>query len=45
MWLSDISVKRPVFVTVLSLLLVAVGAMSFRDLTVREQPDTVSPTV
>jgi len=45
MWLSDISVKRPVFATVLSLLLVAIGAMSFRDLTVREQPDTVSPTV
>jgi multidrug efflux pump len=45
MWLSDISVKRPVFATVLSLLLVAIGALSFRDLTVREQPDTVSPTV
>jgi multidrug efflux pump len=45
MWLSDTSVKRPVFATVLSMLLVAVGALSFRDLTVREQPDTVSPTV
>src|SRR5512134_1111361 len=45
MWLSDISVKRPVFATVLSMLLVAIGALSFRDLTVREQPDTVSPTV
>jgi multidrug efflux pump len=45
MWLSDISVKRPVFATVLSLLLVAIGALSFRDLTVREQPDTVTPTV
>jgi multidrug efflux pump len=30
---------------VLSLLLVALGALSFRDLTVREQPDTVAPTV
>jgi multidrug efflux pump len=45
MWLSDISVKRPVFATVLSMLLVALGALSFRDLTVREQPDTVAPTV
>ena len=45
MWLSDTSVKRPVFATVLSLMLVALGALSFRDLTVRENPDTVSPTV
>ncbi len=45
MWLSDTSVKRPVFATVLSMLLVALGALSFRDLTVREQPDTVTPTV
>jgi multidrug efflux pump len=45
MWLSDTSVKRPVFATVLSMLLVAIGAMSFRDLTVRENPDTVAPTV
>jgi multidrug efflux pump len=45
MWLSDISVKRPVFATVLSLMLVAIGALSFRDLTVRENPDTVAPTV
>ena len=45
MWLSDTSVKRPVFATVLSMLLVAIGALSFRDLTVRENPDTVSPTV
>jgi multidrug efflux pump len=45
MWLSDTSVKRPVFATVLSLMLVALGALSFRDLTVREYPDTVAPTV
>ena len=45
MWLSDISVKRPVFATVLSLMLLALGALSFRDLTVREYPDTVAPTV
>jgi multidrug efflux pump len=45
MWLSDISVKRPVFATVLSLMLVAFGALSFRDLTVREYPDIVQPVV
>ena len=45
MWLSDTSVKRPVFATVLSLMLVALGALAFRDLTVREYPDTVAPTV
>src|SRR5262245_52788000 len=45
MWLSDTSVKRPVFATVLSLMLLALGALSFRDLTVREYPDTVTPTV
>ena len=45
MWLSDLSVKRPVFATVLSLMLIALGALAFRDLTVREYPDTVSPTV
>ena len=45
MWLSDISVKRPVFATVISLVLVAFGVLSFRDLTVREQPDVVPPVV
>ena len=45
MLLSDISVKRPVFATVLSLMLVAFGALSFRDLTVREYPDVVQPVV
>ncbi|HEY8519245.1 MAG TPA: efflux RND transporter permease subunit [Gammaproteobacteria bacterium] len=45
MWLSDISVKRPVFATVISLMLIAFGVLSFRDLTVREQPDVVPPVV
>lgn len=45
MWLSDVSVKRPVFATVISLVLVAFGVLSFRDLTVREQPDVVPPVV
>jgi multidrug efflux pump len=45
MWLSDVSVKRPVFATVLSLMLIAFGTLSFRQLTVREYPDTVDPVV
>jgi len=45
MWLSDLSVKRPVFATVLSLMLVALGILSFRGLTVREYPDIVPPIV
>jgi multidrug efflux pump len=45
MWLSDVSVKRPVFATVISLMLIAFGALSFRSLTVREYPDVVQPVV
>ena len=44
MWLSDISVKRPVFATVISLLLVSLGALSFYELPVREYPD-IAPAV
>jgi multidrug efflux pump len=45
MILSDISVKRPVFATVISLLLLAFGALSFMELPLREYPDTSSPSV
>jgi multidrug efflux pump len=45
MILSDVSVKRPVFATVLSLLLVAIGVLSFRDLPVREYPNVVPPVI
>ncbi len=45
MLLSDVSVKRPVFATVISLLLVAFGLLSFSELTVREYPDTSPPIV
>ncbi|MBT5719365.1 MAG: efflux RND transporter permease subunit, partial [Gammaproteobacteria bacterium] len=45
MILSDISVKRPVFATVLSLMLVAFGIMSFTQLPLREYPDTSPPVV
>jgi multidrug efflux pump len=45
MFLSDLSVKRPVFATVLSLLLVSLGILSFQELSVREYPDISSPVV
>ena len=45
MILSDVSVKRPVFATVLSLMLVAFGIMSFNQLPLREYPDTSPPIV
>ena len=44
MWLSDVSVKRPVFATVISLLLVSLGTLSFMELPVREYPD-ITPAV
>lgn len=45
MLLSDISVKRPVFATVLNLLLIAFGLVSFTQLEVREFPDIDPPIV
>lgn len=45
MFLSDISVKRPVFATVMSVMLVAFGILSFKDLPVRELPDFEIPIV
>lgn len=39
MWLSDTSVKRPVFATVISLLLLAFGALAYQTLPTREYPD------
>ncbi len=45
MWLSDVSVKRPVAAVVLSLLLVVFGMVSFSKLAVREMPDIESPVV
>ena len=45
MLLSDISVKRPVFASVLSLLLVAFGLLSFDRLSLREYPDIDPPIV
>lgn len=45
MILSDISVKRPVFATVISLVLICFGVLSFLQLPLREYPDTSPPIV
>ncbi len=45
MLLSDVSVKRPVFATVLSLILVAFGLVSYERLPLREYPDIDAPVV
>jgi multidrug efflux pump len=45
MIISDISVKRPVFAIVLSLLLLLLGLMAFDKLPVREYPDIDPPIV
>ena len=45
MWLSDLSVKRPVFATVIALLLVAFGVLAFNGLEVREYPNISAPVV
>jgi multidrug efflux pump len=45
MRLSDISIERPVFATVLSLMLVVVGLMSYSRLTLRELPAIDPPVV
>ncbi|HEY8359146.1 MAG TPA: efflux RND transporter permease subunit, partial [Ramlibacter sp.] len=45
MQLPEISIRRPVFATVLSLLVVLVGAVSFDRLSVREYPKIDEPVV
>ncbi|RJF90742.1 efflux RND transporter permease subunit [Sphingomonas cavernae] len=45
MQLSDLSVRRPVFATVIALLLCVVGVVGFFSLSVREYPDTDPPVV
>lgn len=45
MQLSDLSVRRPVFATVIALLLCVVGLVGFFSLSVREYPDTDPPVV
>jgi multidrug efflux pump len=45
MRISELSVRRPVFATVLSMLLVIFGVVSLQRLSVREYPDIDRPTV
>ncbi|MEX0814690.1 MAG: efflux RND transporter permease subunit [Dongiaceae bacterium] len=45
MVISDVCIRRPVFATVLSLLLVLVGLLSYARLTVREYPNIDPPVV
>jgi multidrug efflux pump len=45
MQLPEISIRRPVFATVLSLLILLVGWVSFQGLTVREYPKIDEPNV
>ncbi|MEY4757551.1 MAG: hypothetical protein RJA34_2449 [Pseudomonadota bacterium] len=45
MQLAETSIRRPVFATVLSLLIVLVGAVSFNRLNVREYPKIDEPVV
>ncbi len=45
MWLSDLSVKRPVVATVTSLVLVSCGLVAFEQLPLRQYPDIDPPVV
>jgi multidrug efflux pump len=45
MKLSDLSIKRPVFASVISLLLIAFGLVAFDRLTLREYPNIDPPVV
>src|SRR3546814_17337163 len=45
MFLSDISVKRPVLAAVMSMLIVLAGVVAFLQLSIREYPDTDPPIV
>ena len=45
MFLSDVSIKRPVFATMMMLALVVFGIVSFRRLAIDEYPDVTYPIV
>ncbi|MGF1621336.1 MAG: efflux RND transporter permease subunit [Rhodomicrobiaceae bacterium] len=45
MVVSDVSIRRPVFATVLSLIVVLLGLISYQRLTVREYPNIDPPVV
>jgi multidrug efflux pump len=45
MRLSDISISRPVFATVMSLIIVLLGLVSYNNLTIREYPNIDEPAI
>jgi hydrophobic/amphiphilic exporter-1 (mainly G- bacteria), HAE1 family len=45
MFLSDVSIKRPVFATMLMVLLVVLGTVSYRRLAIDEYPDITRPVI
>jgi len=45
MILSDISIRRPVLATVMSLIIILLGLVGYRSLSVREYPNIDEPTV
>ena len=45
MLISDVSVRRPVFAAVISLILIIIGSMSVRSMTIREYPAIERPVV
>ena len=45
MFLSDVSIKRPVFATMMMVLLVTLGVVSYRRLAIDEYPDITYPVV
>src|SRR5829696_9652627 len=45
MFLSDVSIKRPVFATMMMLTLVVLGVVAYQRLAIDEYPDIVYPVV
>jgi HAE1 family hydrophobic/amphiphilic exporter-1 len=45
MFLSDVSIKRPVFATMMMVLLIVLGVVSYRRLAIDEYPDITYPVV
>ena len=45
MFLSDVSIKRPVFATMMMLALVVLGIVSYQRLAIDEYPDVTYPTI
>jgi HAE1 family hydrophobic/amphiphilic exporter-1 len=45
MFLSDVSIKRPVFATMMMLALVVLGLVSYQRLAIDEYPDVTYPTI